>query len=65
MKFFQMKMDLWLSKLKGKKYILPVPADCLEESNNGTGVMKTYSQVHLRVSFIFESPILDLQDLDY
>jgi hypothetical protein len=38
-KSFQMKVDLWLSKLKGKKtYMFPVLAARLEESNNGTGL---------------------------
>jgi hypothetical protein len=36
---FQMKVDLWLSKLKGKKtYMFPILAARLEESNNGTGL---------------------------
>jgi hypothetical protein len=34
-----MKMDLWLSKLKGKKtYMYPILAARLEESNNGTSL---------------------------
>jgi hypothetical protein len=38
-KSFQMKVDLWLSKLKGKNtYIFPILAVRLEESNNGTGL---------------------------
>jgi hypothetical protein len=38
-KSFQMKVVLWLSKLKGKKtYMFPVLAAHLEESNNGTGL---------------------------
>jgi hypothetical protein len=38
-KSFQMKMELWLSKLKGKKtYMFPVLAACLEESNSDTGL---------------------------
>jgi hypothetical protein len=41
-KSFQMKVDLWLSKLKGKKtYVFPILAACLEESNNGTGLNKS------------------------
>jgi hypothetical protein len=38
-KSFQMKVDLWLSKLKGKKtYMFPILAARLEESNTGTGL---------------------------
>jgi hypothetical protein len=38
-KSFQMKVDSWLSKLKGKKtYMFPILAARLEESNNGTGL---------------------------
>jgi hypothetical protein len=37
-----MKVDLWLSKLKGKKtYMFPVLAARLEESNNGIGLNKS------------------------
>jgi hypothetical protein len=38
-KSFQMKVDLWLSKLKGKKtYMFPILAARLKVSNNGTGL---------------------------
>jgi hypothetical protein len=38
-KSFQMKVDLWLSKLKGKKTCMfPILAARLEESNSGTGL---------------------------
>jgi hypothetical protein len=34
-----MKMDLWLSKTKGKNtYMFPITVDRLEDSNNGTGL---------------------------
>jgi hypothetical protein len=40
-KSFQMKVDLWSSKFKGKKtYVFPVLAARLEESNSGTGLNK-------------------------
>jgi hypothetical protein len=38
-KSFQMKVELWLSKLKGKKtYMFQILAVRLEESNNDTGL---------------------------
>jgi hypothetical protein len=38
-KSFQMKVDLWLSKLKGKKtYMFPFLAAHLEEGNKSTGL---------------------------
>jgi iron-sulfur cluster repair protein YtfE (RIC family) len=38
-KSFQMKVDLWLSKLKLKNtYMFPVLAACLEKNNNVTGL---------------------------
>jgi hypothetical protein len=38
-KSFQMKVDFWFSKLKGKKtYMFPVLAARLKESNSGTGL---------------------------
>jgi hypothetical protein len=41
-KSFQMKVDLWLSKLKGKMtYMFPILAAHLEENNNGTGLNKS------------------------
>jgi hypothetical protein len=45
-KSFQMKVDLWLSKFKGKQtyihtYMFPVLADRHEESSNGTGLNKS------------------------
>jgi hypothetical protein len=50
-KSFQMKVDLWLSKLKGMKtYMFPILAARLEESNNGTGLNESLIseiQVHL------------------
>jgi hypothetical protein len=41
-KSFQMKVDLRLSKLKGKKtYMFPILAARLEESNSGAGLNKS------------------------
>jgi hypothetical protein len=38
-KSFQMKVDLWLLKIKGKKtHMFPILAARFEESNNGTGL---------------------------
>jgi hypothetical protein len=38
-KSFQIKVDLWLSKFKGKKtYMFPILAARLEQNNNGTGL---------------------------
>jgi hypothetical protein len=50
--FFQMKVDLWLSKLKGKMtYMFPILAARLEESSNGTGLngslISDINKVHL------------------
>jgi hypothetical protein len=50
-KYFHMKVDLWLSKLKGKKtYMFPILAAGLEESNSGTGLSESFIseiKVHL------------------
>jgi hypothetical protein len=41
-KSFQMKVDLWLSKIRGKKtYMFPVLAAHHEQSNNGRGLNKS------------------------
>jgi hypothetical protein len=40
-KSFQMKVDLWLSKLEGKMTYMSILAARLEESNNGTGLNKS------------------------
>jgi hypothetical protein len=50
-KSFQMTVDLWLSKLKGKKtYMFPILAARLEESKNDTGLNDSLTseiKVHL------------------
>jgi hypothetical protein len=51
-KYFQKKVDLWLSKLKGKKtYMFPILAARLEESNSDTGLNEIFI-LEIKVHFL-------------